>query len=104
MINRAGLLHCSERKEKHRTENGCNMGTFKTENNCALADCRGHSGIVYPKKKEERLFKVMTVAESRLSITTVQKKAGQSEASVLANSLEREKKMAGGSGFNGPFP
>lgn len=58
MINRAGLLHCSERKEKHRTENGCNMGTFKTENNCALADCRGHSGIVYPKKKEERLFKV----------------------------------------------
>lgn len=52
MINRAGLLHCSKRKEKHRTENGCNMGTFKTENNCALADCRGHSGIVYPKKRK----------------------------------------------------
>lgn len=29
----------------------------------------------------------MTVAESRQSITTVQKAAGQSEASVLANSL-----------------
>lgn len=44
---------------------------------------------MYPKK--ESLFKVRTVAESRMSIVTGQKKAGQSEASVLADSLEGKK-------------
>lgn len=101
MIIHTELLHCDVCNAKHGSEMDAMWAPLKL-GNCALADCRATLGSFIPK--EASLFKVRTVAESRLSITTVQKEAGQSEASVPANSLERGKRKMAGSVFNGAFP